>query len=442
VAGVKWVKWLSFAFVMWSSKPKFTPGVPYEVQRVYDMLTPKPKELLNNAANRRLISEGEVGVFNHKERRTKRRYLFLFSDVLLITKKEGKSSYWLKIFVALGPNLRVEDVPDTATRYKVEFRIYALKRTIILFTQSEEEKLKWLKQINEALGKARGDDEYAHQYTAPEPIDYSAGSAAPVAAAPAATAASSDPFDFFDSRQTPQPTPTATTSKAQPEKESLQITGDIGKIEIPGFGGGSFSGYDSDPDDDDNSVEFAGFAQAPNTQVQNIIQTSNAPPPATPPSTPVQGSAFDDFDSLINRRAGGAPAQTPAPAPTVPSTSVPFDPFAQSEPLQPTPSSFPMGDLLQPVPVNSSPAFGSSGINPTPSSQVTTGNFDALKSLSMEGQNQNQGMGYGGYGYGGGMPQQQPSYDMYSQNAYNPNLSVDEQMKRLSMNSPFFQGNQ
>ena len=59
-----------------------------------------------------------MGVFNHKERRTKRRHLFLFNDLLLITKKEGKKSFWLKILIALTPNLRVEDVPDSATLYK------------------------------------------------------------------------------------------------------------------------------------------------------------------------------------------------------------------------------------------------------------------------------------------------------------------------------------
>merc|ERR1712130_163090 len=136
---------------MFSSKPKFTPGVPFEVQRVYDLLNPKPKELLNNAGERRFISEGEIGVFNHKERRTKRRYLYLFNDVLLITKKEGKKSYWLKIYISLGPTLRVEDVPDTATKYKVEFRIYALKKTIILFTRTEDEKHRWLQMIRDCL---------------------------------------------------------------------------------------------------------------------------------------------------------------------------------------------------------------------------------------------------------------------------------------------------
>ena len=65
-----------------------------------------------------IFREGEVGVFNHKERRTKKRYLFLFNDILLITKKEGKKSYWLKIFISLKSNLRIEDVPDSATRYK------------------------------------------------------------------------------------------------------------------------------------------------------------------------------------------------------------------------------------------------------------------------------------------------------------------------------------
>merc|ERR1712130_198991 len=144
---------------MFSSKPKFTPGVPFEVQRVYDLLNPKPKELLNNAGERRFISEGEIGVFNHKERRTKRRYLYLFNDVLLITKKEGKKSYWLKIYISLGPTLRVEDVPDTATKYKVEFRIYALKKTIILFTRTEDEKHRWLQMIRDCIANKKDEDE-------------------------------------------------------------------------------------------------------------------------------------------------------------------------------------------------------------------------------------------------------------------------------------------
>merc|ERR1712110_121943 len=144
---------------MFSSKPKFTPGVPFEVQRVYDLLNPKPKELLHNAGERRFISEGEIGVFNHKERRTKRRYLYLFNDVLLVTKKEGKKSYWLKIYISLGPSLRVEDVPDTATKYKVEFRIYALKKTIILFTRTEDEKHRWLQLLRDCIANKKDEDE-------------------------------------------------------------------------------------------------------------------------------------------------------------------------------------------------------------------------------------------------------------------------------------------
>ena len=57
-------------------------------------------------------------MYNHKEKRTKRRYLFLFNDVLLITKREGKTSYWLKIFISLRSNLTVEDVPDSTTKHK------------------------------------------------------------------------------------------------------------------------------------------------------------------------------------------------------------------------------------------------------------------------------------------------------------------------------------
>jgi hypothetical protein len=79
--------------------------------------------------------EGEIGVYNPKEKRTKRRYLFLFNDVLLITKKEGKTSYWLKVFVSLRTSLRVEDVPDSQTPNRgMQFAKAAPYIQIILIT--------------------------------------------------------------------------------------------------------------------------------------------------------------------------------------------------------------------------------------------------------------------------------------------------------------------
>jgi hypothetical protein len=63
-------------------------------------------------------SEGEIKVYNSKEKRLKPRHLFLFSDCLLIAKREGKAKFWLKVYIALSPTIRVEDVLDTTTAEK------------------------------------------------------------------------------------------------------------------------------------------------------------------------------------------------------------------------------------------------------------------------------------------------------------------------------------
>ena len=41
----EWIFIVFWALLGMFAKPKFTPGVPDEVQRVYDMLSPKPKVL-------------------------------------------------------------------------------------------------------------------------------------------------------------------------------------------------------------------------------------------------------------------------------------------------------------------------------------------------------------------------------------------------------------
>jgi len=324
---------------MFSSKPKFTPGVPFEVQRVYDLLNPKPKELLQNAGERRFISEGEVGVFNHKERRTKRRYLYLFNDVLLVTKKEGKKSYWLKIFITLGPSLRVEDVPDTATKYKVEFRIYALKKTIIMFTRTEDEKHRWLEMIRDCINNKK-DDDAPPAYTPDE-----------IAPAPVV------------------------------EKEA-----DIQIADVSNYT--SFEGEQDEPSEE--------FNPELNKDAQDILNLEK-PLPATPASTPVQGSALEDFSSTARRPAPPVPEEEDDSDsdgyPTVDS-SYDYDPFADSQPLgSQQPAS---GNAMEPIP---------------------------------------SGSPYSSF------PQAEPS-GMFTQDAFDPNLSVEEQMKRLSMAAPSFRGPQ
>jgi len=358
-----------------------------------------------------------VGVFNPNERRTKRRYLFLFNDVLLLTKKEGKRSYWLKVFIALRSTLRVEDVPDSASKHKVEFRIYAPTKTIILFTHTNEQKVRWLQQIRDCISQREDAEsrEFAAQYSG----QYSS-----------------------PAQSSPSPSP-------QPARETISISGNIGKIEIPGFTD-SFGDIPDAADDssEDNAAEPEMISSRPNTETEprnNVV-----PMPPTPSSTPVADSFFDDFDSIANRSKQSAAA--PAPAPT---TSVPFDPFADpqpaqgpgfsnsqplqpvfptSQPLQPTPLSG--ASILQPVPANSAPIFDQTPMQPSAAPvQSKYDGFAALKNLDMQGSS--SGMGYS-------QPQGNQMYSPMAGpqgNVYSPNVSIEEQMRRLSMQAPNFQGN-
>jgi hypothetical protein len=57
-------------------------------------------------------------MYNSKEKRLKPRHFFLFSDCLLIAKREGKAKFWLKVYIALSPTIRIEDVLDSAASEK------------------------------------------------------------------------------------------------------------------------------------------------------------------------------------------------------------------------------------------------------------------------------------------------------------------------------------
>ena len=53
---------------------------------------------------------GAIQTYNVVQRKRKPRVLFLFNDVLLIAKREGKAKYWLKTYIRLRGELKLEDV--------------------------------------------------------------------------------------------------------------------------------------------------------------------------------------------------------------------------------------------------------------------------------------------------------------------------------------------
>jgi len=230
----------------------------------------------------------------------------------------------------------------------------------------------------------------------------------------------------------PQSTPVAREEK---------ISGNIGKIEIPGFTA-PYDFTDGDKDNDsseDSEPETKSNNRAPKPSGVNFQAYASVPLPPTPNATPVQSSMIDDFDSIANRTAVPAPVEQ-APPP-------PYDSFADAEPvyfpntqpLQPVP--VPSSSILQPIPVNTTPYMHQQP--PVQTGQPHLSGYDgfaALKNLDVQ---QQGGNFYGGnYNY----PQMQPA-QMFTQmqvpqaNIYTPNLSIEEQMNRLSMHAPNFPGN-
>lgn len=74
-----------------------------ELLKVYKRLSPKPPDLLE--PHRKILAEGDIFHIKSKKK-TSRRYLFLFNDVLLITRSEEKK-FILRIWVSL-PSARIE----------------------------------------------------------------------------------------------------------------------------------------------------------------------------------------------------------------------------------------------------------------------------------------------------------------------------------------------
>ena len=265
----------------------------------------------------------------------------------------------------------------------VEFRIYAPKKTIILFTHNEDEKLIWLNDLKSAL----------------------AG-------------------NFNEKRQN-----SASYEFTAPQEKQIVISGDIGTIEIPGLDTNSsmsnqakrLSGEREDFDFGDDFIQYSSKSKLP--EAAPIPEFSATP--ATPTSTPVQPSILDEFDFLANRSTTSSiptynttqptltstnafPSQlsfnnsAPLPATTTPSINL-FQPTTTSPAVQPTlqptlqpalQPTFQSTNLLSPTPVLQPTSTGI--LQPTPSNPAPSplgGDFSALRSLSAQPQQPQQTAG-------------------------------------------------
>eukprot|EP01097_Dermamoeba_algensis_P003674 TRINITY_DN2529_c0_g1_i2.p1 TRINITY_DN2529_c0_g1~~TRINITY_DN2529_c0_g1_i2.p1 ORF type:complete len:325 (-),score=95.14 TRINITY_DN2529_c0_g1_i2:203-1177(-) len=90
-------------------------------------------------------------VFKAESKKPSDYHLFLFNDVLLLAKKDGKK-YWLRIFCNLSSGNKVEEVKDSSYHIpNVEFRLYSPRKTIIFFAATPDEKQMWIKEIQMAI---------------------------------------------------------------------------------------------------------------------------------------------------------------------------------------------------------------------------------------------------------------------------------------------------
>jgi len=122
------------------------------VEAIVNMCQPKPKEII--IPGRRFLYEGDLVQYVPEDRRKKLRHCFLFNDAILITKKEGPRKYWPRILVSFTTGLRVENVEDSQNEIPgVEFRIYAPKKTLIMFGSTREERDMWIKMLRDQIGE-------------------------------------------------------------------------------------------------------------------------------------------------------------------------------------------------------------------------------------------------------------------------------------------------
>jgi len=129
-----------------------------DVEKVYKMLQPKAKQLLSNP-NRRLLRHGPLKYFSPSARLIKNRYIFLFNDLILITKRSlsKRKKFYLKLFVHLTRFVTVLSIPSSTEN---EFRLLVTmqgtirtrtQRRVRLYGASQEERESWVEDIKHCI---------------------------------------------------------------------------------------------------------------------------------------------------------------------------------------------------------------------------------------------------------------------------------------------------
>jgi len=119
------------------------------VQQIYTQLNPKPQSLVKEG--RFFVREGYLRMWKDDKQKYKKRYLFLFNDLILICKKESKLSsnkkFWLRIQVSLrSGHAGVEDVKS----HNNDFLLHVKRRSFRFQCDSENLKNNWMEDLTKA----------------------------------------------------------------------------------------------------------------------------------------------------------------------------------------------------------------------------------------------------------------------------------------------------
>eukprot|EP01127_Copromyxa_protea_P001734 TRINITY_DN11659_c0_g1_i1.p1 TRINITY_DN11659_c0_g1~~TRINITY_DN11659_c0_g1_i1.p1 ORF type:complete len:207 (-),score=38.40 TRINITY_DN11659_c0_g1_i1:51-671(-) len=116
------------------------------LEEIYALLDPQPEGFITSS--RFAVCEGDMLMWDSGNKEP--HYLFLFNDVLLVTKPKAFSiNYHLVIYVQLrSADLVLEEVPDSRDS---EFRLITSKKSISFFALTEEDKTTWVSNIRKSM---------------------------------------------------------------------------------------------------------------------------------------------------------------------------------------------------------------------------------------------------------------------------------------------------
>jgi len=115
------------------------------VHQIYQSLAQKPHDLLDN--DRFFVREGYLYVWQDKKNKMKKRYAFLFNDILLLTKKENGKKFWMRNYVSLrSSKCNIADMPNT-----FQFNLECKSRCFIFQTTDAQLKNAWLEDLKGSI---------------------------------------------------------------------------------------------------------------------------------------------------------------------------------------------------------------------------------------------------------------------------------------------------